>query len=84
MTTSRTWEPGQHVVVSLPYGTAGVTLHPGRISRIQEPGPYREHRTIKVIFDDPLVYGGMGAAWVSPAVLSVEGEEPPPPERETE
>lgn len=79
-----TWSPGDRVIVSLPYGTDGVTLLPGHVSQVREIGPYKPHRTVKVVFDDPLVYGGFGTAWVSPTALAYEGEPPAEPERSTE
>ena len=52
----------------------------GHISRIV---PQRkDDRPIKVVFDDPLVYGGAGAGWFRADQLSRPGELPTPqPER---
>jgi hypothetical protein len=36
---------------------------------------------VKVIFDEPLMYGGLGYAWVSSKVLALPGQSPKPPER---
>jgi len=33
-------------------------------------------RDIKVLFDDPLVYGGMGAGWFSADEVSLPGQRP--------
>lgn len=33
-------------------------------------------RDVKVLFDDPLVYGGMGAGWFSPDEVSLPGQRP--------
>ena len=78
------WNKGDRVTVSLPYGTDGKTTHAGTVSRVQEPGPHiaSPHRTVKVVFDDPLLFGGVGVAWVSPAVIVPEGHAPAEPERQ--
>ena len=75
------WVEGDRCQVSLPYGPDGLTVHAGHVGRVQEPGPSKPECTVKVIFDDPLVYGGMGAGWFSPRVLTAEGAEPALPER---
>lgn len=75
------WQIDEVVNVSLPYGEGDRTVHKARIVRIQEPGPEAPHRTIKVLFDDPLLYGGRGYAWVSPDVISLPGTEPKQPDR---
>ena len=67
--------------VSVPYGQDGVSVFPGHIARIQEPGPHKTYRTLKVVFDDPLVFGGTGTGWFSPKAVVAEGEQPAPPER---
>lgn len=76
------WLIGKRVQVSLPYGEDGLTVLEGTIARIQDPGPNRPERTVKVLFDDPLVFGGTGTAWVRPEVLSEPGAAPAPPDRE--
>lgn len=71
-----TWRIDERVQVSLPYGADDQTVHLATVARIQEPGPRLPDHTVKVIFDDPLVYGGTGAAWVTPESLSLVGHEP--------
>lgn len=75
------WYPNDRVQVSLPYGQDGVTVHLATVVRIQDPGPRRPWRTVKVKFDDPLVFGGLGVAWVDPLVLTHPGDDPAPPDR---
>lgn len=44
---------------------------PGKITRvIGKP----DGRDIKVVFDDPLVYGGMGAGWFSASEVNLPGQ----------
>lgn len=45
---------------------------PGVVEKVAEVGPYLADNTIKVRFDDPLVYGGQGVAWVNPSELRAE------------
>ena len=80
---NQSWQPGDRVIVSLPYGAEGRSVHFATVTRVQDPGPHQAnpHRTVRVAFDDPLIYGGMGVAWVSPQVCRVEGSEPAEPER---
>jgi len=73
---SNTWSIGDRVQVSLPFGANDQTVHLATISRILEPGPHDPAATVKVLFDDPLIYGGTGTAWVEPWVLAREGAEP--------
>lgn len=75
------WEVGEHVQVSLPFDTDGKTVHAAKIIRIQDPGPKWPERTVKVAFDDHLIYGGLGVAWVSPTALSHDGDTPGRPDR---
>lgn len=35
-----------------------------------------EGRDIKVVFDDPMVYGGIGAGWFLPSQVSLPGQRP--------
>lgn len=80
-----TWLVRDRVQVSLPYGTDGKSVHLATIDRIRVTGPAiaNPQRTIHVAFDDPLIFGGVGMAWVSPDVLTKPGEEPAEPERTT-
>lgn len=73
---SNTWSIGDRVQVSLPLGANDQSVHLATVSRIQEPGPLAPDCTVKVLFDDPLIYGGTGTAWVDPAALALEGAEP--------
>ena len=48
----------------------GMQVLPGRLVRaLTRP----DGRDLKVIFDDPLVYGGMGAGWFSASEVSLPG-----------
>jgi hypothetical protein len=76
------WDVGDQVQVSLPYGPDGVTVLLAEILRFQVPGPQQLERTVKVKFDDPLVYGGLGVAWVNPKVLTRPGQSPAMPDRD--
>ena len=77
--STRTWSAGDRVQVSLPYGSQGDrTVHQAEIERVGEAGKWNY---VKVRFDDPLIYGGLGWAWVSPGCLAGPGEDPAPPER---
>jgi hypothetical protein len=49
----------------------GIVLS-GHIVQIQDPGPYKAYRTIKVKFDDPLVMGGTGTEWFAPDSIEPE------------
>jgi len=75
------WQVGDRVQVSLPYGDDGLTVLLGEVVRIQDPGPLKDKSTVKVRFDDPLVYGGLGVAWMNPMTLSRLGDPPGLPER---
>lgn len=64
MTT--TWKAGDRVQVSLPYGTeGGTTTHNGTIEQVEQATG-----SVKVRFDDPLIYGGKGWAWVESQKLA--------------
>ena len=75
-----TWQLGDRVQVSLPYGTDGKTVHPATITSMIQV--HSETSTVRVTFDDPMIYGGLGAAWVRPEVITRLGEEPAEPDRE--
>lgn len=78
-----TWQLGDRVQVSLPYGTDGKTVHQASITSIVRTSPADEaQHTIRVTFDDPMIYGGLGAAWVRPEVITRPGETPAEPDRE--
>jgi hypothetical protein len=44
---------------------------PGTLTQVV---PTKAPRSLKVVFDDPLVYGGIGAGWFSPAQVSLPGQ----------
>jgi hypothetical protein len=69
-----TWERGERVQVSLPFGEDGMSVHLATVARVQDD-------RVMVIFDEPLMYGGLGYAWVSSKVLALPGQSPKPPER---
>jgi hypothetical protein len=49
----------------------GDEVLPGKVVRaITKP----DGRDVKVVFDDPLVYGGMGAGWFKPTQVSLPGQ----------
>ena len=79
--TERNWEPGDRVQVSVPYGLEGVSVFSGHVARIQDPGPHFPSQTLKVVFDDPLVFGGTGMGWFDPKHVVAEGETPAKVER---
>jgi hypothetical protein len=68
MTT--TWKTGDRVQVSLPYGTEGeMSHHKATVEQVAS-----DTRRVKVVFDDPLIYGGKGWAWVNFSDLAVLAE----------
>lgn len=51
----------------------GGDVLPGRVTQVfKKP----EDRDLKVVFDDPLVYGGMGAGWFRADQVSLPGQTP--------
>ena len=73
MKMAKTWQNGDRVEVNFPSGADEVQKLTGVVLRIQDPGPFPAYpeRTIRVKFDDPLVFGGLGVAWVSPETLTM-------------
>ena len=57
------------VAVDVHYG-GGVL--PGKVVKVVPTKP--DDRSVKVVFDDPMTYGGMGAGWFTPAQVSLPGQ----------
>jgi hypothetical protein len=50
----------------------GQTILPGRITKFVRT----RERSYKVVFDDPLVYGGSGAGWFPREMVALPGQLP--------
>ena len=61
----------RYVGISVDVHFGGEVL-PGTVTKVVPKQD--DDRSIKVVFDDPMTYGGMGAGWFTPAQVSLPGQ----------